>query len=124
MALKTIAIPWRVDNRGKLVVLEGDDAILQVIIAEISDNFSENPFQSLDRFNTDIFKQNIKLIREEIAYKVKQIFKDLESRNLAALNESAGISTYIAGEDKNEIHVSLVYRSLETDQEKEITISL
>lgn len=122
MPITTLKVPLTVDPFGKLVTLEGSEAVRQIIFNTLSEGDSENPFQELDLFSKHILKTSFEEVSATLKLKIKQIFEELTEQNIAALDESSGVTVFLAGEEKNELSLQLTYVNLQTDEPENLNI--
>lgn len=113
MPVRTIKLPLEVKH-GKLVKIEGEEAVKQLVMYALSPSDNNNPFQQEIGIGYDaVFssEDNIGVIYSRI----ERIMTRLEVQNIAKLVDG-GIS--VSKMDNGELSVKIKYVDLETDSEE------
>jgi len=116
-----ISIPFRADGDGGVALSEGDPYIRGQVLATVSPNDSENPFQDLGGSESPIF-QNADDVewRQVVRRRIRRQFDELENNNLARLvNLRFG-----KGNEEGDLEVSLDYINLESTENRDVTVDL
>jgi len=82
MPAKGIATPWKAES-GRLVLLEGDEFIRQLILAALGGSESTNAFQDLGLGEDMIFDQNKQVVHSQIEQRIEIAFAPLVRDQLA-----------------------------------------
>jgi hypothetical protein len=81
-----IAIPFSADGRGRLALCSGPAQLRKIIIQNLSDCESLNPFQDLGIGAEMVFAINSTKLRQDIKRKINELFKRLQLADRARLN--------------------------------------
>lgn len=120
---KGIKLPLETKN-GRLVLLEGDDYIEQLIFAALGDNESENPFQDIGLGQFMIFGLNDSYTEGEIRERVEQVFASLEEDQLAKLSTDDEAITFVKETGTGKLKMFLEYVNIETQEQNEIEVPI
>ena len=116
-----IDIPFRPDGDGGIALSEGDAYIRNLVLATVSINESDNPFQDLGSSLEPVF-QNADDIewRTAAVARVKRQFQTLADDNLARL-----VSVQFSQPDgEGNLELAISYINLESTTKSEVTVAI
>ena len=116
-----ISLPFRGDGDGGLALDEGDPYIRSQVLATVSPNMSENPFQDLGSDESAIFQNpDDPDWRRVVRRRIERQFGELEVNNLARLAKvNFGI-----GKPSGDLEVSISYINLESTVSSDVSVGL
>ena len=116
-----IAVPFKADGDGGIALQEGDPYIRGQVLATVSPNESDNPFQDLGGDDSPIF-QNADDIewKQAMELRIVRQFDELEQNNLARLMSLE----FGDGDEEGNFEVLIEYINLESTESRDITINL
>lgn len=122
---KGITLPITVKN-GRFVLSEGDDYIYQLVMRALGEGESDNPFQDIGLGEFMTFDINDKQSNGLIRSRIKAIFTELESDQLAKLRTD--VPGVVFEEDRgplgNEKRVLIRYVNIETQERRELDVPI
>jgi hypothetical protein len=119
LMMKGISIPIG-GQGGKLATVSGEDQLRKIIILNLSDCESANPFQDLGIGAQVIFDASSPATQGVIRSRIMQVFKRLERQGRASLAQ--GYPTFSADRDNGQLIAEIRYINLETTSEEELAI--
>jgi len=118
--LKGLSVPVRADATGQLVFDDGEDQLKKIIMLNLADGTSDNPFQDLGVGTGSIFavtdSRRVTYIRERI----NRLFARLKAEGRAQLASTPEFSV-LAG--SGELVVDVRYLNLETEMDGELKLA-
>lgn len=113
--------PIRADGDGGFALTEGDSYIRSQVLACVSPNESDNPFQDLGGDELAVF-QNADDIRwrTQVKRRIKRQFQFLEDENLARLQKI----TFERGDAEGDFRVVISYLNLESTTNNTVSAEL
>lgn len=115
--------PWKADSLGRVVLVENDDYIRDIIGIALGSGDSENPFQDIGLGEEIIFSVNDFVTEATVRRRVEDIFRDLETNGLARLVKPNGV-TFPGTDVEGEMFVVIKFINLETDRVDEVAFRL
>ncbi len=116
-----IAVPFRVDGDGGIALEEGDPYIRSQVLATVSPNMSENPFQDLGSDESAVFQNPDdpdwgRVVRRRI----ERQFAELEVNELARLERIQ----FGRSDGEGNLNVSIDYINLESTVGSDVSVDL
>jgi len=109
-----IAIPFSADGRGRLALVSGDDQLRKLIILNLSDCDSANPYQDDLGLGADmIFAIASVKLRADVKRKVNSLFRRLQLTDRARLS---GPPSFTTDEEEQSITMDIDYINLEENR--------
>lgn len=116
-----ISIPFRGDGDGGLALDEGDPYIRSLVLATVSPNMSENPFQDLGSDESAIFQNpDDPDWRRVVRRRIERQFRELDDHNLARLIRV----NFGTGNGNGELRAGIEYINLESTVSSDIQVQL
>ena len=117
-----ISIPFRPDGDGGLVLEEGDTYIRSCVLATVSPNMSDNPFQDLGSDESAIFQNpDDPDWRRIVRRRIERQFSELEKNNLARLQL---VEFDIKRSTEGVLGVVVEYTNLESTIDSDVQVDL
>lgn len=116
-----LAIPFSSDGRGRLALVSGEAQLQKIIVLNLSDLDSSNPFQGELGIGRDmIFAIASESLRTDLKRRIKELFRRLQLQDRARLAKSPSFTT-----DSNlqELTVNIAYINLEEDKPGEVGLT-
>jgi len=117
--MKGLRIPIQA-SAGRLETVRGEDQLRKVIVLNLSDCESSNPFQDIGIGSAMVFDVDDPTTRARISRNIATLFKRLEREGRARLSQ--GYPIFTADQVSQELHCEVRYVNLETTREEEISI--
>ena len=116
-----ISLPFRPDGDGGVALAEGDPYIRGQVVATVSQNDSENPFQDLGGTESPVFQNPDDVEwRRVVRRRIERQFNELDTHALARLKRLR----FRRGEADGELTVDLEYINLESTLNQDVTVGL
>ena len=116
-----ISLPFRGDGDGGVALSEADPYILGQVLATVSPNDSENPFQDLGGTESPVFQNPDDIEwRRVVRRRVERQFNELDKNNLARLKRLK----FLRGDGNGNMTVDLQYINLESTLNRDVTVDL
>lgn len=116
-----LALPFSADGRGRLALVSGNNQLEKIIILNLSDLESENPFQSDLGLGADmVFAVASDKLRAEVNRRIKLLFRRLQLSDRARLE---GPVIFTTDDNLQEMTVDIKYINLEEDKPGELGIT-
>lgn len=115
-----IALPFRGDHDGGLALAEGDEYIYNQVLAVVSPNDSDNPFQDLGGDDFPIFQNpDDPGWRSAVRIRIRRQFVILQRENLARLSKLK----FLGSDGNGNYNVKIDYINLESTDQREVQLS-
>ncbi len=109
-----LAIPFNADGRGRLAMVSGNAQLEKIIILNLSDLDSANPFQGEIGLGADmVFAIASTKLRADIKRRINALFRRLQLQDRARLE---GAPTFTPDPILNEMTVDVTYINLEENK--------
>lgn len=109
-----LAIPFAADGRGRLALVSGNAQLEKIIILNLSDLESANPFQGDIGIGADmVFAIASTKLRAEVKRRINQLFRRLQLQDRARLD---GPPSFSSDSNLQEMTVDLTYINLEENK--------
>ena len=120
---KTISVSAATTPQGGLVLVSGDEWLLQLIMTAVSANESDNPWNYLDIHPGEdmIFSINDSSAASNAEQRIKDLFSSLEAQNFAKLTR---IRINPSKKIQGELHAFITYLNIESDSDVEVDVPL
>jgi len=116
-----IAIPFSADGRGRLAMVSGNAQLEKIIILNLSDLASANPFQGDIGLGAEmVFAISSAKLRAEVQRRIKMLFRRLQLQDRARLETSPAFSS---DSTKQELTVEIRYINLEEDKPGDVGLT-
>lgn len=119
MAKTGISLPFAADKNGRLVLSSGEVQLSKVILLNLSDCDSRNPFQDLGLGNDFIFGMNDEAIQAELRRRINLLFRRLQLKERARLLQPP-VFTVLS--ETQELDCTIVYLNMEENKEEDVTV--
>lgn len=118
--MRGLAVPIS-GQGGRIATVSGEDQLRKIIILNLSDCDSANPFQDLGLGSEIIFDIDSPATQGRIRARIMQVFQRLEQADRARL--SPGYPIFRSDPDRQELVADVRYVNLETTDEEELAVS-
>lgn len=116
-----IAIPFAADGRGRLALTSGNGQLEKIIILNLSDLESANPFQGEIGIGADmVFAVSSVKLRADIKRRIAKLFRRLQLQDRARLD---GQPVFTSDSANQELTVDIKYINLEEDKPGEVGLT-
>ena len=116
-----VALPFRADHDGGIAITEGDNWIYNQVLAVVSPNESDNPFQDLGGSEFPIFQNaDDPSWRSHVRARIRRQFQTLQRENLARLSKLS----FLGGDENGDYRVKVEYINMESTRQEEVEVTV
>lgn len=116
-----IALPFSADGRGRLALVSGNQQLEKIIILNLNDLESDNPYQGDIGLGADmIFAIASAKLRGDVRRKIALLFRRLQLQDRARLD---GSPSFQEDSQNQELTVDISYINLEEDKPGSVSVS-
>lgn len=116
-----IALPFSADGRGRLAMVSGNAQLEKIIILNLSDLDSGNPYQGDIGLSADmVFAIASTKIRADVKRRINQLFRRLQLQDRARLN---GNPSFTQNSNLQELTVDIEYINLEENKPGQVGLT-
>lgn len=116
-----LAIPFAADGRGRLALVSGNDQLEKIIILNLSDLDSANPFQGDIGIGAEmVFSIASTKLRAEVKRRISMLFRRLQLQDRARLD---GAPAFSQDSKTQELTVEIKYINLEENKPGEVGLT-
>lgn len=120
MPKRGIALPFQTNGRGRLVLCESEEQLRKIIMLNLMNLDSDNPFQSDLGLGAEmIFALQSEQLKAELRRRINATFRRLQLQNRARLAKQP---VFTERSETQELEVNISYINLEENKEDKLSL--
>lgn len=119
--MRGLAVPVRVNISGQLTMVDGEDQLKKIIMLNLADGTSENPFQELGVATGVVFGVSDQRLLAVVRQRISRLFQRLRAEGRARL--APGYPKFSVNSAAQELIADIHYQNLETEMEEDLSLA-